>query len=324
MAQVSLIRAATPDDEREAFAADVRRGLTAARKTLPCRWFYDETGSALFEEICELPEYPIPRAERQILERHAGEMVRPRPRTLIELGSGNSAKTRLLLDALDGHAARYVPIDISESMLASTAGTLAADYPRLEIVALSGTYEQGLARLDGHAIAPRLVLWLGSNVGNFTRPAAAAFLFGVRRNLAPGDGVLMGVDLRKDPALLHAAYDDARGVTARFNLNLLARINRELGGNFDLQGFAHRAEVHVEEGRVSMHLWARRPARVRIAALELEVAFAEGEDIHTEDSYKYSPGEIADLAATAGFAIDGDWRDSTGGFAEVRLLCRAG
>ena len=321
MANVRLMRAATPEDERKVFAADVRRGLTASRKTLPCRWFYDPVGSALFEEICELPEYTIPRAEREILERHAGDMLRRRPRTLVELGSGNSAKTRLLLDALGDGRATYVPIDISESVLESTAEALAADYPRLDIVALSGTYEQGLARLDGHAIAPRLVLWLGSNVGNFDRAGAAAFLAGVRRNLGPGDGVLMGVDLRKDPALLHAAYDDAQGVTARFNLNLLARINRELGGNFDLQAFAHRAEVHVDEGRVSMHLVALRPGRVRIAALELEVDFAAGEDIHTEDSYKYSPAEIARLAAASGFAIEGDWRDSAGGFAEVLLRC---
>ena len=321
MASVRLMRTATPEDERHVFAADVRRGLSAPRKSLPCRWFYDAIGSALFEEICELPEYPIPRAERAILERHAGDMLRPRPRTLVELGSGNSAKTRLLLDALDGQSATYVPIDISESVLASTAGALAADYPRLDIVALSGTYEEGLARLDGHAIAPRLVLWLGSNVGNFSRPAAAGFLAGVRRNLGPGDGVLMGVDLRKDPRLLHAAYDDSRGVTARFNLNLLGRINRELGGTFDLDDFAHRATVHVDEGRVSMHLVARRAARVRIAALELDVDFAEGEDIHTEDSYKYSADEIAALAAAAGFAIEGEWRDDAGGFSEVLLRC---
>jgi L-histidine N-alpha-methyltransferase len=318
MAKVQLLRAAPPDDERRAFADDVRRGLQAARKSLPCRWFYDAAGSALFEEICELPEYTIPRAERALLERHGAEMLRARPRSLVELGSGNSAKTRVLLDALAGPAT-YVAIDVSESALAGAAEELAARYPLLDVVALAGTYEQGLARLDGHAPGPRLVLWLGSNVGNYARAEAARFLAGVRRRLAAGDGILMGVDLRKDDEELLRAYDDPAGVTARFNLNLLARINRELHGDLDLDAFEHR--VAIDDGVVRMYLVARRPVRARIAALGLDVELAAGEAIHTEDSTKYSPDEIRALAAAAGLAVEGEWREA--GFAEVLLRCAA-
>jgi dimethylhistidine N-methyltransferase len=243
----------------------------------------------------------------------------PRPASVVELGSGSAVTTRILLDALGGHAATYVPIDVSASALEASAHELAADYPSLSVVGVAGTYEDGLRRLRELAPAPRLVLWLGSNVGNYDRAAAAGFLAGVRRALAPGDRVLMGVELRKDAARLHAAYDDARGVTAAFNKNLLARINRELGGAFDLDDFAHRAVVLDGPGRVEMHLVARRAHTVRIAALDLDVAFAEGEHIHTEDSTKYSHEEIAALARAAGLAVLASWTDAGDGFADVLL-----
>ena len=317
--RVRIVRASAPADDRAAFADDVRRGLTGARKSLPCRWFYDAEGSRLFDEICTLDEYDILRVETEVLTAHAAEIVRPRPASVVELGSGSAVKTRILLDALHGHPALYTPIDVSVSALEASAHELGAAYPSLSIVGVAGTYDDGLRRLRELAPAPRLVLWLGSNVGNFDRAGAAAFLGTVRRALGAHDRVLMGVELRKDAARLHAAYDDARGVTAAFNKNLLARINRELGGSFDLDDFAHRAVVLDGPGRVEMHLVARRAHTVRVAELDLEVSFAEGESIHTEDSTKYSREEIAALARAAGFAVRALWTDAAGGFADVIL-----
>jgi L-histidine Nalpha-methyltransferase len=305
-----------------AFADDVRAGLTAPHKRLSCTWFYDREGSHLFEEICALPEYYIPAAETEILGAHAAEMVAAVPpgAGIVELGSGSAVKTRLLLEA---HLARapftYVPIDISADMLVASSRGLAADHPGLDVVGLPGTYEEGLARLDDAVAEPRLVLWLGSNVGNFDRAGAAAFLAGLRRRLHPRDRVLMGIDLRKDQQTLQLAYDDPAGVTARFNLNQLARINRELGGDFDVGGFAHRAEYLVDEGRIEMRLVSRRSQVARIAALGLEIAFAEGETIHTEDSYKYSPAEIDVLAAAAGMRVAARYLDGARRFCDVIL-----
>jgi dimethylhistidine N-methyltransferase len=238
----------------------------------------------------------------------------------MELGSGSASKTEILLQAiLDRHGrARYLPVDVSESALLASARRLASTHPRLEVVAIAGDYEEGLRRLPG-APGPRLVAWLGSNIGNLERSEAAAFLGRLRRLLAPGDRILVGIDLRKDRAVLEAAYDDDRGVTARFNLNLLARINAELGGRFDLGAFRHRALYDAARGRVEMHLVSRRAQRVRIDALACEVALARGETIHTENSYKYSLGEIDALAERAALRVERRWLDARERFASVLL-----
>ncbi len=307
---------------RADFARDVKEGLSASPKRLPCRWFYDEAGSRIFEEITRLPEYELPRAEREILLARAPELAAllPAAPSVMELGSGSSAKTEILLEAiLRRHgAARYLPVDISESALFPAARRLLEAHPGLEVVAIAGDYEDGLRRLPGEP-GPRLVLWLGSNIGNLERSEAAAFLSRLRGLLAPGDRILVGIDLRKARATLEAAYDDAQGVTARFNLNLLARIDAELGGGFDLGTFRHRARYDEERGRVEMHLVSRRAQRVRIDALGMEVELAEGETIHTENSYKYSLDEIAALARDAGLRVERRWLDGDRRFASVLL-----
>jgi dimethylhistidine N-methyltransferase len=305
---------ADPETLRSRFAGDVRTGLTAERKRLPCWYFYDDEGSRLFEMISRLPEYYLTRAEREILQDHAGDLAarfREAP-VLIELGSGSAVKTRIVIDALlhRHDALRYMPIDISRGALEESAAALLRDYPALEIHAVAGEYHEGLHRLDAPAGGPKLILWLGSSVGNLDRPDAAAFLRRIRDVMLSHDRLLAGIDLRKHHAVLEAAYDDAQGITARFNLNLLARINRELGGRFDLQAFRHRAVYDEDAGRVEMYLDSAREQSVRIAALELTVPFAAGEGIHTENSYKYSVEEIEALASEARLRIDGQWLDA--------------
>jgi len=301
---------------RESFEEDVLRGLTAAQKRLPCHWFYDEAGSQLFERICELPEYYLTRCERSILEQRAGEIacLFEDPTTLVELGSGSASKTRLLIEAfLERHGRLvFAPIDISRTMLEESASELLDDYPRLEIRAFAGRYESGLARLAAGRVSPKLTLWLGSSVGNLDRRQAAVFLRKLRAGMSAADRLLIGVDLRKDRLTLEAAYDDAEGVTARFDLNLLARINRELGADFDLEAFAHRATWRPDSGRVESRLVSLREQTVRIEALDLEVGFAAREAIHTENSYKYSHHEIEWLARAAGMLRERHWLDADG------------
>jgi dimethylhistidine N-methyltransferase len=308
------------------FAADVREGLTAAAKRLSCRYFYDAAGSALFEEICALPEYYLTRAEQEILDAHAAEIVAscPGDAALVELGSGSATKTRTLIEAAlarrtpKTQSVRYVPIDISRVMLEESSRALLTDYPGVEITAIAAEYRAGLRWLRRQR-DPKLVLWLGSNVGNFGRRDAARFLNGVRATMSPSDRLLMGVDLRKSRAALEAAYDDAAGVTARFNLNLLARINRELDGNFDVAAFAHRARWNERLGRVEIHVESLRTQTVRIGALALDVRFKKGERIYTESSYKYSFAEIERLARAAGLVVEQRWLDGNKRFS-VNLL----
>jgi dimethylhistidine N-methyltransferase len=231
---------------------------------------------------------------------------------VVELGSGDARKTRILLEAMlrrDGRL-RYVPIDISTAALDAAARELRAEYPALEVVPVAAEYESALARLFAAADRPKLVLWLGSSIGNLGRAEAAAFLSRVRETLAPADRLLVGIDLRKDRGTLERAYDDSAGVTARFNRNLLVRVNRELGGGFDVAAFRHRAEYRDDVGRVEMHLVSERDVTVPIARLGLDVRFAEGEAIHTENCHKYSPAEIADLAKGARLALESHWLDS--------------
>jgi dimethylhistidine N-methyltransferase len=305
-------------DRRAAFARDVRTGLTASPKHLSCCYLYDREGSLLFEEICKLPEYYLTRAESEILESHADELAARLPAgvRVVELGSGYSIKTRLVLTAILRRQPRllYVPVDICSVALQEAALALRSEIPNLEITALAAEYHDALGYLKHLPRQPQIVLWLGSNIGNFHHHEAAAFLEQVCEPLAHSDRLLVGIDLRKDRAALELAYDDARGVTAEFNLNLLARINRELEADFDLDAFRHRAVYNAEAGRVEMYLVSNRPQRVRIAGIDLDVDFVAGEAIHTENSYKYSQAEIDALAEGAGLHRECEWLDSRGRF----------
>ncbi len=294
-------------------ARDVRAGLTAPRKRLPCCYFYDDEGSRLFDAVCELPEYYLPAAEREVLAARADEVAsrfREAP-VLIELGSGSAAKTRLLIEALlrRHRTLEYAPIDISRGALIESAPPLLDTYPDLTIHAVAGDYLEELRRPTPSSRAPKLILWLGSSIGNLDRPAAATFLSGIRGTMSPQDRLLVGIDLRKDRSVVEPAYNDAQGITARFNLNLLTRINRELDGGFDLGAFRHRAVYDDGAGRIEMYLDSARGQRVPIGALDLIVPFAAGEPVHTENSYKYSAPEIDALAAAAGLRIESQWQD---------------
>ena len=306
----TLIDAAPHEDS---FGAALAAGLAGTPKSIPCRFLYDEIGSKLFEEICELPEYYLTRAEREILHARAGEIAArfDRAITLAELGSGSAAKTRLLIEAfLARHGRlRYMPVDISRSMLEASSRALLEHYGALEIRAVAAELRAGLDQLGRETSRPKLVLWLGSSVGNLGRDEAAEFLASVRAAMAPADALLIGIDLRKQRAVLERAYDDAAGVTARFTLNLLERANRELDARFDVRAFAHRAVYHEDEGRVEIRIESLRRQRVAIEALGLEVDLARGESIHAEDSFKYSLAEIDALAAAAGMAVSKRWLD---------------
>lgn len=295
-------------------ADSVRAGLSARPKTLPCRFFYDAVGSELFEEICSLPEYYLTRAETDILERHADEIVRSLPDdlTLVELGSGSAVKTQLVIEALlrRQDTLRFTPIDISKSALESSSNLLLDKYDALEICAVSAEYADGIGALKTLNSGPELILWLGSSIGNLTRSEAVSFLQKLVRQMSDVDRLLVGVDRRKSANVLEPAYDDAAGVTARFNLNVLNRVNAELGGHFDIGAFRHLAKYDDEEGRVEMHLVSTCDQSVEVDALEDSFTFEEGETIHTENSYKYSLSEIDDLAAQSGLCIENQWFDS--------------
>ena len=296
------------------FSQDVEAGLTNSPKRLSCRFFYDSVGSRLFEEICKVPEYYLTRAEREILEKKAEEIasVFPLPISLVEFGSGSAAKTRLLIEAfLERHGRlQFVPVDISRIMLEESSASLLGAYPDLEILGIVGEYQAGLQRLKDKSRGPRLILWLGSSIGNLHRPDALRFLSVVRKTMTEGDRMLLGIDLRKDPKLLEAAYDDSQGLSARFNLNLLGRINRELGGQFHLKNFRHRAEYHQDDGRIDMHLASICDQQITIEDLGLEISFTKDETIHTESAYKYSEAEIEAMADGAGLALERQWFDS--------------
>lgn len=307
------LRATGPEVVLESLSDAVKAGLTAASKSLPCRFFYDADGSVLFEEICAVPEYYLTRAERCILEQRARDIAHSfdTPPCLVELGSGSAEKTELLIDALcdrNGNLT-YIPIDISRSALEDCANRLLESRPQLEVEAVASEYEAGLDQIHSWHEQPMLVAWLGSSIGNLSRSDASAFLGRVRERLAPADRLLLGADLRKDRETLERAYDDSRGVTARFNLNLLTRINRELGGEFDAGTFRHRAIYDEAAGRVSMYLESSADQVVRIEKLDLDIEFAAGERIHTEDSVKYSFEELDALAATAGLRQEQRWLD---------------
>jgi dimethylhistidine N-methyltransferase len=299
------------------FAADVRLGLSAVRKHLPPKYFYDELGSQLFDAICLLPEYYLTRAEDEILARHASEIVQAvggERITLMELGSGSAVKTRLIIEALLKRQPEllYIPVDISASALETSARVLLQSFPSLRIAAYASDYDGALTRLresvqEGDRV---LSLFLGSNIGNFERAEAQRFLRDLRRGvLRAGDGLLLGADLKKDACVLEAAYDDALGVTAAFNLNVLERINREFGADFDLRAFKHVALYDETRGRIEIYIESRREQWVQIRQLKMSVAFREGERIHTENSHKYDLEELSHLSSLAGFKCARTWLD---------------
>jgi L-histidine N-alpha-methyltransferase len=308
------------------FAEDVRRGLTASPKFLFPKYFYDELGTLLFEAITALPEYYPTRAEAEILRNHADDILAALggPVWLLELGSGDGQKTRLLIEALLARQGtlEYVPVDISESAVEGSSRSLLFSYPALRITAYVGEYHRALRKIREDRVAPgrTLVLFLGSTLGNLDPEERRVLLRDVRALLNPGEGFLLGVDLKKPESVLIPAYDDALGVTAAFNLNLLGRINRELGGAFDLRAFRHRAIYNPREGRVEMHLESRHAQTVAIRELGIEVPFAAGETIHTENSYKFDREQILALATETGFTVRQTWTDSDGRFASNLLV----
>jgi dimethylhistidine N-methyltransferase len=301
------------NDPTQQFAADVRTGLSSSSKSLHCVYFYDEIGSRLFEKICQQPEYYCTRAETEILQKHAGDIAdrSSDPIQIVELGSGSSAKTRILLEAFIEARLEtsYVPIDVSPEILSESAEKLRDMFPALNVKPIAARYEDGMGELDPDD-GTILVVWLGSSIGNYDRREARKFLSRLREELSQNDSLMLGVDLIKDRKTLEAAYNDSSGVTEAFNLNLLARINRELGGAFDLNTFEHKAVFNESEGRIEMCLISREAQEVKIEALDMTVSFAKGEAIHTENSYKYHPDEIVSLAETIDMRLVQQWFDA--------------
>ena len=311
---------------RQTLEYSVVEGLSRSPRTLPCRFFYDETGSAIFERICDLPEYYPTRTERAIFARHAAEMIRAVGAPVIgmtELGSGSSCKTRLLIEAALERQARlsYTPIDISGDFLRASAATLLREYPELDVTAVAGEYRDALHALPTFT-APHLFLFLGSNIGNFEPDEAAELLRDLRSRMRAEDRLLIGVDLVKDVTVLEAAYADAAGVTAEFNKNLLTRINREIGADFDLDQWEHRAPFVAEKSRIEMWLVSRTAQTVTLCPElgdEMSFAFEKGEGIHTENSHKYTRDGFDALCRRADLSVRHTWTDADDHFAVFLL-----
>jgi len=320
-----MVTQAIPQMVSLEFAADVRVGLTkAGQRELPSKYLYDEVGSELFEAICLLPEYGLTRADTRLLQKHVEEIISrmPLPTHVAELGSGSGKKTRLILEALAKRQRTfYYPIEISPAALAACEKELG----QLDCVSMVG-YEKPY--LEGlRAVADRrkeadhlLVLFLGSTIGNFDRDAGRNFLRELRETLLPGDSLLLGTDLEKDIQTQILAYDDPAGVTAAFNLNILGRINRELGANFDLKFFRHEARWNADERRIEMHLCSVRRQAVDIPAAGLRLMLNQGETIWTESSHKYKKEEVLEMAADTGFRCEGQWIDAEWPFAQNLLV----
>jgi L-histidine N-alpha-methyltransferase len=307
-------------------AADVRAGLTTmGQKQLPSNYLYDELGSALFDAITLLPEYGLYRADERILRQHAEEIVRvllPSPVVVVELGSGSGKKTRWILEALSKHQhTSYFPIDISPTALAQCAKEI-NQLDRVSFAGIHRGYLEGLTLVATNRGARErlLLLFLGSTIGNFDRSAGEEFLADVRSRLLPGDALLLGADLVKQVDRLVTAYTDPAGVTASFNLNLLARLNRELGADFDLSAFGHLALYEERERRIEMHLLSKRSQQVTIPGADCSVSFRSGETIWTESSYKYRTEEILTMAERSGFRTEAQWVDGEWPFVESLLI----
>jgi L-histidine N-alpha-methyltransferase len=303
-----------PEDLRAALERDALAGLTAEQKSLPPIWFYDERGSQLFDEITRLPEYYPTRTERAILQRHAPEIAAVAGcDTLVELGSGTSEKTRLLLDALTGRGLDcFVPFDVSGPTLRAAAADIAAAYPGLTVRPVVGDFHAHLDRLP--ADGRRLIAFLGGTIGNLTPSQRARFLFDLDATMASGDSFLLGVDLVKDPARLVAAYDDAAGVTAEFNRNVLHVLNRELGANFEPAAFAHVALWNETDAWIEMRLRALGQQKVRVEALAIDVVFEDGEELLTEISAKFTVDGLCEELAQSGLIVSDRWSDPAGDF----------
>jgi L-histidine N-alpha-methyltransferase len=300
-------------------ARDVLEGLGNSPKTLPPKYFYDDTGSRLFDRICDTREYYQTRTEHALLEQVADDLMGGlEPSDLIELGSGAARKTRVLLDAAGraGVRCRYVPFDVSESMLRDSATKLLSSYPWLGVHGIVGDYDRHLGQLPPGD--RRLVVFLGSTIGNFAPDEAVLFLTRVARQLHAGDRLLLGTDLVKDHAVLDAAYNDSEGLTAEFNKNVLRVLNRELGASFDPARFEHVAFFNAEQSRIEMHLEAREAHRVRIAKLDMDVGFERGESIRTEISRKFTRQSVADLLAAAGLELI-EWHTPENGYFGLSL-----
>lgn len=309
------LRITTPVEIRSHFREDVTTGLQRSQKTIPPKYFYDRRGSLLFEQICQQPEYYLTRTEASILQTHAADIWDEiGDCTIVELGSGSSVKTRLLFD--EGQRRnlelRYVPIDISAPMLEATAKALVGEYPHMIVDALATDYLNGLTALPNGK--PRLVIFLGSNLGNFTREEQKQLFAKLTETLKPGDFFLLGCDLQKPIDILEPAYNDAAGVTAAFNLNLLQRMNRELAARFDLSRFSHLAFYNQELHQIEMHLLSEKQQQVTISGLNLHIPFRAEETIHTEISRKFSPTEISAQLAACGFLQRALWMDPRGWF----------
>jgi len=319
-----LVRAITPNPAYE-FAEEVRAGLTKpGQKELPSKYLYDDIGSALFEVISHLPEYGLTRADDRLLRRHAQDIIDrvPGPVVVAELGSGSGKKTRWLLEALSGRQRTfYHPIEISRAALIRCQQEL-RDLDSVSILGFEREYLDGLVEITAHRKRGQhlLVLFLGSTIGNFDRDAGIEFLAAIRRVLRSGDSLLLGTDLEKPAYQLIAAYDDELGVTAAFNSNLLARINRELDADFDVGQFVHEARINESARSVEMHLRSNRAQKVTIPMAGLEIEFEEGETIWTESSHKYSLQEVREMAVATGFRCDAQWVDDQWPFAENLLV----
>jgi L-histidine Nalpha-methyltransferase len=312
----------------EQTASAVVEGLLSRPKWLPSWLFYDAAGSQLFSQITELPEYYLTRTERAIFARHSDQIISMAADgdglRIVELGAGSADKTRLLLTAAVDRqdTVIYEPVDVSATALDEAQQRIESEIPGVIVSPRVEDYTRGL-ELDARSIGERrLVLYIGSSIGNFEPEEAQRLLGNVRAALAPGDALLLGVDLAKDKTTLLAAYNDAAGVTGEFNLNLLTRLNRELGADFDLTAFTHRAVWNASKSRIEMHLVSRKRQEVKIPALDLRIDFAQGESIHTENSYKYRPGQAEEMLTQAGFAPVNTWMDEKRQFAVC--LARAG
>jgi L-histidine N-alpha-methyltransferase len=307
----------------KAMAEDVRRGLTERPRSLPPKYFYDATGSRLFDEITRLPEYYLTRTEDALLDSLAPTLMRAiEPRDVVELGSGFSLKTRRLLDARGAGPLRYTPVDVDETTVAASAQRLLAEDPSLEVHAVIGDFERHLMYVPP-ASGRRLVLFLGSTIGNLDADARQALLAQVRGLLRRGDRLLLGVDLVKDRAVLEPAYNDAAGVTAEFNRNILRVVNRSLGGDFRPEAFRHHAWYNAAESRIEMHLVPETPQTVRLRSLDLTVRLDPSESIWTESSYKFTRASARAMLAAAGLRLDGWHTDAQERFALALAAPRA-
>ena len=312
---MSLSNHLSADSATQALRRDVLDGLTSTPKTLPPKWFYDSVGSDLFDQITRLPEYYPTRTEAQILRARSAEIAAVSDAdTLVELGSGTSEKTRMLLDALrdNGSLRRFIPFDVDASVLNAAGSAIQEEYPGIEIDAVCGDFEEHLAKIP--RIGRRLFAFLGSTIGNLTPGPRAEFLAALSETMQPGDSLLLGTDLVKDTDRLVRAYDDSAGVTARFNRNVLAVVNRELDADFDLDAFEHVAKWNADEERIEMWLRASQPQQVRVEALGLTIDFADGEEMLTEVSSKFRADGVAAELADAGLRLTHWWTDDAGDF----------